>query len=98
MRDPYSKRFSAKELHVPRASRCGNGELNSAIRGVLEYAVFIANFASGNFFFFLVRRYWVHFASAACCKSLAGLGFVSAGEAKRTEFRLGGGTLVRRKV
>jgi hypothetical protein len=44
------------------------------------------------FFFFLVRRYAVEFASPGGGKSLAGQRLVGGSEAIFSEFRLGGGT------
>jgi hypothetical protein len=55
------------------------------------------SFASLNFFLFLVRRFSLCFASARERKSLADCNFVGKGEAKLPQFRLGGGTKVRRK-
>ena len=49
-------------------------------------------FASANFFFFLVRRYSIDFASPRDRKSLDGPRFVGAGGATLSGFRPGGGT------
>ena len=50
-------------------------------------------FASPEFFYFLVRRYSVHFASPSGGKSLASRWLAGGGEAIFAEFRLRGGTL-----
>jgi hypothetical protein len=88
----FSKRFSAKGLKALDGRECVNIELNCTIRGVFDCANFIANFASMNFFFFLVRRYSARFASTAHRKTLPGCEFVRWSEAIWTEFRRGDGT------
>jgi len=50
------------------------------------------HFTSANFFFSVVRRYSVEFASSHGGKSLAGQRFVRGGGAILSEFRPGGGT------
>ena len=54
------------------------------------FGVRLLIFASLNFFFFLVRRNSANFASARLRKSFAGCRLVCGGEAKLSEFRLGG--------
>ena len=59
-------------------------------RGAMEL---VARFSlHPYFFFFLVRRYVSDFASPCCCKSFAGCRLAFGGEAKLSEFRLGGVT------
>jgi hypothetical protein len=75
-------------LDRPGATVCGiDSRPNSALerfRGL--------NFASLNFFLFLVRRNSANFASARFGKWFGCLGFGCGSEAKLSEFRLGGVT------
>jgi hypothetical protein len=58
----------------------------------LFFVLSVMDFASRNFFYFLVRRYSVDFASSSGSKSLVALQLVRGSGAICAGFRLGGGT------